>query len=158
MNDGFEMQLFCGEQGKRLPQIEAGLRPEDRDCAYAGPIRSRLAAFQNKPKEVVVLAHAKTYRDHLRAKTKKSSRYSLSGLAKLFLQLLPAFLQSLQTQLPPVQLDTELIDVTRDLGSLRFVFLELSSQIRNQSLRFGRQRFMDGNRRNLGGLSAPLTR
>lgn len=138
VNDGFEMQLFGGEQGERLPQIEARLRPEDRDCAYACPIPSRLPAFQNKPKEVVVLAHAKTYRDHLCAKTKKSSRYSLAGRAKLFLQLLPPFVQSLQTQLPPVQLDTELIDVTRDFGSLRFVFLELSSQVRNLGLCFGR--------------------
>ena len=78
--------------------------------------------------------------------------------AQLLLELFPAFLQSLQAQLPAVQLDTELIDVPRDFGSLRFVFLELSSQIRNQGLRFGRQCFMDWNRRNLGGLSASLTR
>jgi len=37
-----------------------------------------------------------------------------------------ALVQCLQTQLPPMQLDRELIDVTGHFGALRVVFLELS--------------------------------
>jgi hypothetical protein len=52
---------------------------------------------------------------------------------QLGFELLLAFVQALQTQLPAMQLNAELIDVARDLGPLRFVFLQLVLEIRNPS-------------------------
>src|ERR1700730_3227089 len=46
--------------------------------------------------------------------------------AELFFELGFALVQCLQTQLPAMQLNAELIDVTGDLGSLRFVFGQLA--------------------------------
>ena len=45
------------------------------------------------------------------------------------MKFLLALLQSLKTKLPAVQLDTELIDIARDLRALRFVLFELTLQI-----------------------------
>ena len=42
--------------------------------------------------------------------------------AQVFFQLRFAIVQGLQTQLPAMQLNGQLIDVTGDLGALRFVF------------------------------------
>jgi hypothetical protein len=50
---------------------------------------------------------------------------------ELSLELLLAFLQSLKAELPPMQLDTELIDITRYLRALRFVLFELMLKLRN---------------------------
>lgn len=41
-----------------------------------------------------------------------------------FFELFAALVQSLQTQLPAMQLNAQLINVARDFGPLRFVFLE----------------------------------
>ncbi len=46
----------------------------------------------------------------------------LGGFLQFFLQLGFAFVQCLQTQLPAMQLDRQLIDITGDFGALRFVF------------------------------------
>ena len=45
-----------------------------------------------------------------------------STLPQLFLELRFALVQRLQTQLPTMQLDRELIDVTGHFGALRIVF------------------------------------
>ena len=50
----------------------------------------------------------------------------LGRVGKVPIELLPAFFQSLQSELPAMQLDAELIDVAGDLSPLRFVFFELS--------------------------------
>jgi len=47
--------------------------------------------------------------------------------AQLFFELRFAIVQRLQSQLPAMQLDRELIDVAGDFGALRFVFGQLPS-------------------------------
>ena len=66
-----------------------------------------------------------------------------STLPQLFLELRFALVQRLQTQLPTMQLDRELIDVTGHFGALRFVFGQFSSnffrvgqRVRARLLRF----------------------
>ena len=86
------------------------------------------------------------------------TRCRLLRRAQFLLELFPAFVQSLQTQLPAMQLDTELIDGTGDFGSLRSVFLELPSQVGNLGLSFSGHGFAHRNSRDLGGFSAALTR
>src|SRR5205085_1993237 len=50
-------------------------------------------------------------------------------MAEIVFELRFAFVQCLQTQLPAVQLNRELIDVTGDFGALRFVFFQLSPKL-----------------------------
>ena len=45
---------------------------------------------------------------------------------QIVLELLPPFLERLESQLPAMQLNAELIDVTSHLSPLRFVFLQLA--------------------------------
>src|SRR5205823_5914388 len=54
----------------------------------------------------------------------------LRRLAQLFFQLGLAFVQRLQAQLPAMELNAELIDVTGYFGALRFVLFQLALQIR----------------------------
>ena len=55
---------------------------------------------------------------------------TLSG-SQLGFEFLLALVQSLQSQLPAMELNAELIDVARDLRPLRFVFLQLMLEIGN---------------------------
>ena len=49
-----------------------------------------------------------------------------STLPQLFFELRFAVIQRLQSQLPAMQLDRELIDVAGNFGTLRFIFSQLS--------------------------------
>src|SRR5438477_7858864 len=53
----------------------------------------------------------------------------LRGLAQLFVQLGLAFVQRLQAQLPAMNLNAKLVDVTGHFGALRFVLFQLALQI-----------------------------
>ena len=72
-----------------------------------------------------VFDHASLVSGLLRAgETPASTNFcATSTLPELFFELRFAFVQCLQTQLPAMQLDCQLIDVTGHLGALRFVFL-----------------------------------
>jgi hypothetical protein len=69
-------------------------------------------------------------------------------------QFLLALVQALETKLPTMQLDAELVDVAGDLGALRFVLLQLMLEIGNFHGIFG-SRF-DRDLRNRRRLTAPL--
>ena len=61
----------------------------------------------------------------------------LGGFLQFFLQLGFAFVQCLQTQLPAMQLDRELVDVTRHFRALGFVLFQLSAKFFCISMRVG---------------------
>ena len=74
---------------------------------------------------------------------------------KIFFELRFAFVQSLQTQLPAMQLDRELIDVTGHFCALRFVFFQLAAKFVGVSERACARTLRQRHR---GLLSAFLTR
>src|ERR1022692_1754182 len=146
VDDRFEMKFLRREQRESRPggtQIETRLRAEDRQCACAGAIAARLAVFENKAKEVVILPHARplalspgfakgkvggmtSVSSHSRW-TRRSASLQLPlatvlGRLDLFIEIAFALVECLQTQLPAMQLNGELIDITSDLSSLGFVF------------------------------------
>lgn len=57
MNDGAEVELFGGQAGEAIPEIEAGLATENREGAGAGAVGAFLAVPEDVPKEVEVLLH-----------------------------------------------------------------------------------------------------
>ena len=65
----------------------------------------------------------------------------LGGFLQFFLQLGFAFVQCLQTQLPAMQLDRQLIDVTSNFGVLRFVFGQATLDLIEPDLRTRRRSF-----------------
>jgi hypothetical protein len=54
--------------------------------------------------------------------------------SEVFFELRFAFVQGLQSELPAMQLNRELIDVTCDFRALRFVFLQLAAKFFSVSL------------------------
>jgi hypothetical protein len=70
------------------------------------------------------------------------NRYALlsaraANRRKLSFEFLLAFLQSLKTKLPTVQLDAELVYVASDLGALRLVLFELMLEFGKFGRAFG---------------------
>src|SRR6266404_7064908 len=148
VNNRFDVQLLRREQRKSHAcgtQIEARLRAEDRQCAGTGAIGARLTLLEHKPEKIMILAHAKNYRGNAIRQSKKSASllwwqpYRLLGLdsagdmpaarvgcrsslafdqRQLFFELLFALVQRLQTQLPAMQLNVELVEITGGFGSL----------------------------------------
>ena len=57
------------------------------------------------------------------AKAPPTLRIAALRGGQLGLELLLALIQALEAELPPVELNAVLIDIARDLGPLRFVFL-----------------------------------
>jgi hypothetical protein len=88
------MELLCRQQRESRTcgtQIEARLRAEDRRCADTGAIVAPVAALEHKAKKVVILPHARTYREWVIGGNKKSialthSTHSASLRARLIAQ------------------------------------------------------------------------
>ncbi len=78
-----------------------------------------------KASTVGFLASARNDKRGLARQLDPTSRWST--WPEFFFELRFAFVQRLQAQLPTMQLDRELIDVTGHFGALRFVFGQFSS-------------------------------
>ena len=90
------------------------------------------------------LRRASPYQEILKRRSEIAAIESVA--ARFPLQLRFAFVQRLQPQLPAMQLDRELIDVSGHFGALRFVFLQLSLNFVNVRDRAGVGRFRNRNR------------
>ena len=54
------MELLGRQERKTLPQIEPGLRAEDRQRAGSSPIIARYSVLQDETKKIVILPHPQT--------------------------------------------------------------------------------------------------
>src|ERR1044071_2396514 len=57
VNDGFDVELLGGEQGKTFGQREARLGAESRQGTGAGAVGFELSLVQDQPKQFVILQH-----------------------------------------------------------------------------------------------------
>jgi len=57
VENGFRMNLFRGEQRKRIAQRTADLRAEQRISSRAGAVGFELSVFENVPEQIEVLNH-----------------------------------------------------------------------------------------------------
>jgi hypothetical protein len=58
VDNRFEVKLLRREQRKSFAQIEARLRAENRERPGTSSIAAWRALFEDKPKQIVILAHA----------------------------------------------------------------------------------------------------
>ena len=62
VDDGAEVEFFCGEEGEGVAEVEAFLRAENRKCAGAGAVGFWSAGFEDEAEEAMVLLHGTGWR------------------------------------------------------------------------------------------------
>ena len=61
INNGFEMELFGGQQREPLGQRETRLGAEDAHRACAGAVGSAFPLFKDQPEQFKILNHSAAY-------------------------------------------------------------------------------------------------
>lgn len=75
VDDGAEVEFFCGEKRESLIQIKSFLGAKDRIGAGAGAIAFESSFFQNESKKAVILFHAVILRQDLQNFRQKQARW-----------------------------------------------------------------------------------